>query len=99
MARSMTVTSFTGSVQVNENIYADETNNEMVYRLVKNGTETSDERVVAMRMEPLRLEFFYRNSADNCRSFWKAPQSVVTGIVEKVVQAASGMQNGGGSTV
>ena len=54
-----------------EHIYASERNGEMIYRLVDPQTkrETDDERVIAVKEGPLRMEFFHRHVSDGFRMF------------------------------
>ena len=73
LARSMIINP-TGK-RVEEHIYASERKGEMIYRLVDPQTkrETDDERVIAVKEGPLRMEFFHRHVSDGYRMFWKAP--------------------------
>merc|ERR1719189_3092682 len=59
----------------------------MVYRVVdaKTGRESDDERVISIRKDPLRLEFFHRHATDGYRSYWAAPTKVVSSLVNGIV--------------
>jgi len=85
LARSMTVNS-TGK-RVEEHIYANERNGEMIYRLVDERTklETDDERVIAVKEDPLRMEFFHRHVSDGYRVYWEAPLDPVKQMVQELV--------------
>jgi len=64
IARGMTINP-TGK-RVEEHIYANEYTKEMIYRSVDAGTEqeTDEERVMAARVSPLRIEVFCRHKSD-----------------------------------
>merc|ERR1712051_207254 len=63
---------------------------EITYRPVVNGKESDEERVFALRTDPLRLEMFCRNSRDEMRLDWQAPRSVCIPVFDATVAAASG---------
>merc|ERR1712062_784701 len=71
LARSMTINP-TGA-NVTEHIYANERQGEIIYRIVdpKTKRETDDERVIAVKEGPLRMEFFHRHVSDGYRSYWE----------------------------
>merc|ERR1712045_722344 len=81
LARSMTINSTGACVQ--EHIYAKERTGEIIYRIVDPGTkrETDDERVIAIKEGPLRIEFFHRHVSDGYRSYWQAPLDTVTQMI------------------
>merc|ERR1719414_1395950 len=96
LARSMTINP-TGK-RVEEHIYASERKGEIIYRLVDPATkrETDDERVIAVKEEPLRMEFFHRHVSDGYRSYWQAPLGSVQQMLEELVDfAASSLSVGG----
>merc|ERR1712209_282125 len=96
LARSMTINSSGATVQ--EHIYASERKGEMIYRLVDSATkrETDDERVIAVKEGPLRLEFFHRHVSDGYRSYWNAPLDSVKQMVEELVDYAAKNEGKGG---
>merc|ERR1712127_1132832 len=67
MQRSMCIVEKPGSPTVTDNIRVIESAQEITYRPVVNGTESEEERVFALRADPLRLEMFCRNSKDEMR--------------------------------
>jgi len=96
LARSMTINSSGAKVQ--EHIYASERKGEIMYRLVDPETkrETDDERVIAVKESPLRMEFFHRHVSDGYRSFWKAPLDNVKQMVQELVDYAAQTEGKGG---
>ena len=50
----------------------------ITYTPVINGVEPAEERVFALRTDPLRFKMFSGNAIDNMRSKWQAPRSVCT---------------------
>merc|ERR1712012_1348798 len=96
LARSMTINSSGTSVQ--EHIYASERKGEIIYRIVDPGTkrETDDERVIAVKEGPLRMEFFHRHVSDGYRSYWQAPLDSVTQMVQELVDYAARTEGKGG---
>merc|ERR1719245_1066801 len=76
---------------VTEHIYANERQGEIIYRIVdpKTKRETDDERVIAVKEGPLRMEFFHRHVSDGYRSYWEAPLDSVKQMVEELVDFAS----------
>merc|ERR1719512_569730 len=89
MARTMTINS-TGA-RVQEHIYASERKGEIIYRIVDPNTkaETDDERVIAVKEGPLRMEFFHRHVSDGYRSYWQAPLDSVQQMLQELVDYAS----------
>merc|ERR1719330_691671 len=89
LARSMTINP-TGK-RVEEHIYASERKGEIIYRLVDPVTkgETEDERVIAVKESPLRMEFFHRHVSDGYRLYWQAPVDSVQQMLEELVDFAS----------
>jgi len=96
LARSMTINSTGACVQ--EHIYANERTGEIIYRIVDPGTkrETDDERVIAVKEGPLRMEFFHRHVSDGYRSYWQAPLDTVTQMVQELVDYAARTEGKGG---
>merc|ERR1712117_933235 len=96
LARSMTINP-TGK-RVEEHIYASERKGEVIYRLVDPQTkeETEDERVIAVKEDPLRMEFFHRHVSDGFRIFWEAPVDSVKDMVQELVDYAAAAQGQGG---
>jgi len=82
------------SKKVCEHIYCNERKGEIIYRVVDLETkrELDDERVIAIREEPLRMEFFHRHKSDGYRAYWAAPVKVVADIVEEVVKLAKKLE-------
>jgi len=97
--RKMTVRASNKTVV--EHIYANERKGEMVYRVVDPATrrESEDERVVAIRSNPLRLEFYHRHTSDGYRSYWHAPTKVVAELVEGLAKLAKKLEGSGGTKV
>merc|ERR1711963_1010290 len=89
LARSMTINP-TGK-RVEEHIYASERKGEIIYRLVDPVTkrETEDERVIAVKESPLRMEFFHRHVSDGYRMYWQAPVDSVQQMLAELVDFAS----------
>jgi len=96
LARSMTINS-TGA-RVQEHIYASERKGEIVYRIVNSETkrETDDERVIAVKEGPLRMEFFHRHVSDGYRTYWQAPLDTVKQMVQELVDYAAKTEGKGG---
>merc|ERR1719471_937658 len=96
LTRSMTINP-TGE-KVHEHIYASERTGEMIYRKVDPTTkkETDDERVIAVKDGPLRLEFFHRHVSDGYRSYWKAPLDSVQTMVQELIDFAAKTEGKGG---
>jgi len=96
LTRSMTINP-TGA-RVHEHIYASERKGEMIYRIVddKSKKETDDERVIALKEEPLRMEFFHRHVSDGYRSYWQAPLDSVQPMLQELVDYAAKTEGKGG---
>merc|ERR1719512_497670 len=96
LERSMTINP-TGK-RVQEHIYASERKCEIIYRIVDPETkrETDDERVIAVKEGPLRMEFFHRHVSDGYRSYWQAPGDSVKAIVQELVDYAAKTEGKGG---
>ena len=96
LARSMTINP-TGA-NVTEHIYANERQGEIIYRIVdpKTKRETDDERAIAVKEGPLRMEFFHRHVSDGYRSYWEAPLDSVKQMVEELVDYAAKNEGKGG---
>lgn len=96
LARSMKINSTGACVQ--EHIYANERKGEIIYRIVDPGTkrETDDERVIAVKEGPLRMEFFHRHVSDGYRSYWQAPLDTVKTMVQELSDYAAKMEGKGG---
>merc|ERR1719197_1149750 len=93
MTRSMQLTEKKGKPTVSDNIYVRDNVNEVCYRPITNGAEQEEERVFAIRRDPLRLEMFCRHSKDEMRMNWRAPKSMVTGICDEVTMLSQLMYN------
>jgi len=96
LARSMTINS--SGAKVEEHIYANERKGEIMYRVVdpKTKRETDDERVIAVKEGPLRMEFFHRHVSDGYRSYWKAPLDSVKQMVDELADYAAKNEGKGG---
>jgi len=96
LARSMKINSTGACVQ--EHIYANERKGEIIYRIVDPGTkrETDDERVIAVKDGPLRMEFFHRHVSDGYRSYRQAPLDTVKPMVQELSDYAAKMEGKGG---
>mmetsp|Transcript_51574 Transcript_51574/g.154136 ORF Transcript_51574/g.154136 Transcript_51574/m.154136 type:complete len:302 (+) Transcript_51574:2-907(+) len=94
LARSMNINS-TGD-RVQERIYASERKGEMIYRIVdpEDKRETDDERVIALKEGPLRMEF--RHVSDGYRAYWQAPRDSVKQMVQELVGYAAKSEGKGG---
>jgi len=95
LARSMKINATGACVQ--EHIYANERTGEIIYRIVDPGTkrETDDERVIAVKDGPLRMEFFHRHVSDGYRSYWKAPLDTVKTMLQELSDYAAKMEGKG----
>merc|ERR1711963_1202195 len=71
---------------------------EIIYRLVDPATkaETDDERVIAVKESPLRMEFFHRHVSDGYRMYWQAPLDSVQQMLQELVDYASKTECQGG---
>merc|ERR1712012_131582 len=73
MQRTMRILEKPGSPTVVDNIRVIESAQEITYRPVVNNVEAEEERVFALRKDPLRLEMFCRHSKDEMRLIGKPP--------------------------
>merc|ERR1719216_235225 len=89
IARSMTINP--NGKRSEEHIYANEKTGEMIYRQVDPDTkqETEDERVIAVRESPLRMEFFHRHVSDGYRMYWQAPVGTVQNMIQELINYAA----------
>merc|ERR1719461_2278872 len=96
LARSMTINST--KARVHEHIYANERKGEIIYRIVDAETkkESDDERVIAVKDGPLRMEFFHRHVSNGYRSYWQAPLDSVTQMIQELVDYAARTEGKGG---
>merc|ERR1712152_66781 len=91
MQRTMRLLEKPGSPTVTDNIRVIESAQEITYRPVNNNVEAEEERVFALRKDPLRFEMFCRNSKDEMRLDWKAPKSVCIPVFDSTIAAAQRM--------
>jgi len=91
MQRTMRILEKPGSPTVTDNIRVIESAQEITYRPVVNGVEAEEERVFALRTEPLRFEMFCRHSKDEMRLDWSAPRSVCIPVFDATTAAAQRM--------
>mmetsp|Transcript_30623 Transcript_30623/g.95154 ORF Transcript_30623/g.95154 Transcript_30623/m.95154 type:complete len:92 (-) Transcript_30623:39-314(-) len=91
MQRSMRLLGKPGSPTVIDNIRVVESAQEITYRPVVNNVESEEERVFALRTEPLRFEMFCRHSRDEMRLDWQAPRSICVGVFDAALAAAQRM--------
>merc|ERR1712117_214288 len=88
MQRSMRLREKSGTPTVTDNIRVLEQAQEITYRPVTQGQEGEEERVFALRTDPLRLEMFARHSKDGMRLDWQAPCSVANEIFDSTAKVA-----------
>merc|ERR1712127_686564 len=91
LQRTMRILDKPGSPTVTDNIRVIESAREITYRPVVSTAESEEERVFALRSDPLRLEMFCRHSRDEMRLDWKAPRSVCVPVFDATVAAAQRM--------
>merc|ERR1719429_881423 len=91
MHRTMRILEKPGSPTVTDNIRVIESAQEITYRPVVNGVESEEERVFALRSDPLRFEMFCRHSKDEMRLDWSAPRSVCIPVFDATTAAAQRM--------
>merc|ERR1719434_142390 len=91
MQRTMRLLGKPGSPTVTDNIRVIESAQEITYRPVVNGVESEEERVFALRRDPLRFEMFCRNSKDEMRLDWQTPKSVCLPVFDSTIAAAQRM--------
>merc|ERR550532_1362003 len=88
MQRSMRLLEKSGKPTVTDNIRVLEQAQEITYRPVTGGQEGEEERVFALRTDPLRLEMFTRHSKDGMRLDWQAPCAVANEIFDRTAEVA-----------
>merc|ERR550532_2121475 len=92
MQRSMRLLGKSGQPTVTDNIRVMESAQEITYRpVVKTlglARESEEERVFALRTDPLRMELFNRKVCDEMRLDWKAPLAIANGVFEQGVKVA-----------
>merc|ERR1712227_699338 len=91
MQRTMRLLEKPGSPTVTDNIRVIESAKEIIYRPVTNGQESDEERVFALRTEPLRFEMFSRHARDKMRFDWTAPRSVAISVFDATTAVARRM--------
>merc|ERR1712018_1083193 len=91
MLHAMRILEKPGSPTVTDNIRVLESAQEITYRPVINGVEAEEERVFALRKDPLRFEMFCRNSKDEMRLDWQTPKSVCLPVFDSTIAAAQRM--------
>merc|ERR1711991_639309 len=74
-----------------DNIRVNEAAQEIIFRSVKGGVEGTEERVLALRTEPLRCEIHCREVSTEVRVNWKAPRATVGQIFDAIDKAAANM--------
>jgi len=72
-----------------ENIRVNEAAQEIIYRSVEGGVESTDDLVLSLRTEPLRCEIHCRNVATQIRMYWKAPRSTVGKFFDDIDKSAA----------
>merc|ERR1712032_1240530 len=84
IARSMTINPH-GKLS-EEHIYANRETGEVTYRTVDPDTkrEMEDERVIAMKENPLRMEFFHRRALNGHRVYWQAPVESAQSMAQEI---------------
>merc|ERR1712024_108940 len=88
MQRTKRLKEKSGLPMVTENIRVMESAQEISFRPVKGGTEGEEERIFALRTDPLRFEMYSRNSKDQMRMDWQAPRSVAMAVFEVTASVA-----------
>ena len=78
--------------RVEEHIYASEHEGEMIYRLV----DADDERVIAVKEGPLRMEFCQCHVSDGFRMLWKLPVDSVKQMLQETVGFEASNDSKGG---
>merc|ERR1712037_917582 len=74
-----------------QHIYTNEKTKEMIYRKVDPNTkrEMEDERVIAMKENPLRMEFFHRRASNGHRVYWQMPVESVQSMAQELLNYAA----------
>merc|ERR1712241_1181901 len=91
MQRSFRILDKPGSPTVTDNIRVMEAAREIIYCPVIGGQESAEQRVFALRTEPLRFEMFSRRSNDQMRVDWTAPRSVAISVFDATIAVAKRM--------
>jgi len=89
MQRSMRLLEKSGSPTMTDNLRVIENAREITYRTVVNGVESQEEKVFALRKDPLRFEMFCRNAGDSMRLDWQAPRSICTAVFDQTAAAST----------
>merc|ERR1712242_52908 len=89
MQRSMRLLEKPGSPTVTDNLRVIESSREITYRSVVNAVESQEEKVFALRKDPLRFEMFCRNAGDSMRLDWQAPRSICTAVFDQTAAAST----------
>merc|ERR1739844_102169 len=88
LQRTMRLAGKPGTPFVTDNIRVNESAQEIAYRPVSSNTEGVEERIFALRTDPLRFEMYSRSSKDQMRMDWQAPRSVAMDIFEATASVA-----------
>merc|ERR1712242_590630 len=99
LQRSMRLLEKPGSPVVTDNLRVIERAREITYRPVVNGVESQEERVFALRTDPLRFEMFCRNSNGSMRLDRQAPRSICTGVFDQTIAASTCLQGTGKAVI
>eukprot|EP00415_Alexandrium_ostenfeldii_P004501 UN4501 len=91
MQRTMRILEKPGIPTETDNIRDIQSAHEITYRPVIYGKKSEEERVFALRTEPLRLEMFCRHSKDEMRLDWQAPRSICLPVFDTTASAAQRM--------
>merc|ERR1712045_508666 len=91
MQRSMCLLEKSGRPTVTDNIRVLEQAQEITYRPVTDAQEGEEERVFALRTDPLRMEMFCRHSRDGMRLDWQAPRSMANEIFNRTAEVAGNL--------
>jgi len=97
LQRSMTL-SFNGE-RVTERITINEEAGEYSYNKLRNGALSPFERVLAIRKDPLRMEFFERSARGNMRVNWQAPYDVARNVFTQMVNLAREISSQSGPVI
>merc|ERR550514_440509 len=83
------------NVKIFDNVRVDEQCQQISYRALEleRGGESLDERIFAIRQQPLRMEMWCRHSKDELRVDWQAPKAVAQDVFDKIKKFAKMMQN------
>merc|ERR1719362_2005748 len=92
MQRSMRLLGKSGQPTVTDNVRVIESAQEITFRPVVKTLgvprESEEERVFAIRTDPLRMELFNRKACDEMRLNWTAPLTIANLVFEQVVKVA-----------